>query len=315
MTEDQLREAMSRFAEDVAIPAGLPGRAVRQIRRRRRAAAASVTLSLAAVTAIAVAVTATPARPVQTQTAAYVVSRAESALASADTQDLVRSAHITALGTVTFWGPDGLTGTSVDLWQYSRQTRITFFGPSGRITADLATDSIPGSGYTTLVNSLVNYQDRRWWRASLRVPGPSPASSATPLASPPASTAGSPSGQSCAAGQVIGFGFLDLPDWPQAIRDALACGAYKIVGSQWVDGVDAIKLESQHGLVPSVIWIDPSSYLPVREVQNGGTQYAVQYDFKWLQPIPATLANLSVRVPAGFTEVTPPPTPGFIFGY
>jgi hypothetical protein len=313
-TEDRLRAAMSRFTEDVAVPIGLPAAAVKHIRRRRVAAISLVTLPLAAITAISLALTTGSAPVPAMTTAAYVVDRTEAALASTNTQDLIKFAHMTALGNVTFRGLDNeLSGTSADLWQYSQRMRITFYGHDGKIGGDFASDNSTSPGTITLVN----YQNSTWWHQT-QAPAlsPGPTASATPLASPPPA-GGTPSASSCGAGQAVGIGFLDLSNWPAAIHRALACGEYKVDGSQRVDGVDAIKLEPVNSAVNSVIWIDPSTYLPVREVQFARTGNAVQFDFKWLQPDAANLANFTPPVPSGFTEVTAPVSSGaeMIFSY
>lgn len=54
-----------------------------------------------------------------------------------------------------------------------------------------------------------------------------------------------------------------------------------------------------------MIWVDPSTYLPVRDWSDidGGID---QVDFRWLRPTPTNLAALDVPVPPGFTQVSPP---------
>jgi hypothetical protein len=79
-----------------------------------------------------------------------------------------------------------------------------------------------------------------------------------------------------------------------------------------VDGVDAIKISVgsaksnalERGYLQSmrfVLWVDPSTYLPVRLRMTGQQQ-----DFRWLRPTAANLALAKLAVPAGFRRVTPP---------
>ena len=52
---------------------------------------------------------------------------------------------------------------------------------------------------------------------------------------------------------------------------------FTVAGRQWVDGVDAIKLTGHKPAAGTTIWVDPSSYLPVRltgrvQLTTGGTE-------------------------------------------
>ena len=87
--------------------------------------------------------------------------------------------------------------------------------------------------------------------------------------------------------------------WQSDIRQELSCGAFSEGGHQRVDGIDAVKLTGSDGVV---LWIDPSTYLPVRQAGPG----AAVTDFRWLQATPASLAKLKVIIPAGFRQVPPP---------
>ena len=86
-------------------------------------------------------------------------------------------------------------------------------------------------------------------------------------------------------------------DWKQIIQAGLTCGMFTVAGRQWVDGVDAIKLTGRKPAAGTTIWVDPSSYLPVRltgrvQLISGGTakQDAAELtiDFRWLPPTART---------------------------
>lgn len=55
-----------------------------------------------------------------------------------------------------------------------------------------------------------------------------------------------------------------------------------------------------------IIWVDPATYLPVR-LTNQWTRPMVsvpmRFDIRWLPPTSVNLAQLTVRIPPGFTQV------------
>ena len=64
------------------------------------------------------------------------------------------------------------------------------------------------------------------------------------------------------------------------------------------------------GTMATVFWVDPATYLPVRDVTTisppaTGRVTTITDDFRWLPPTPANLADLDVRIPPGFTQVQP----------
>jgi hypothetical protein len=128
-----------------------------------------------------------------------------------------------------------------------------------------------------------------------------------------------------------GHGYLPLPTatmtgWPSLIRQALSCGSYRIVGHQRLDGVDTIKIESVFRQPPpclalrnhQTLWVNPSSYLPVRIARNWWPRHrplsSLVGDFRWLEPNAANLANLRAPVPGGFRRIRIEgiPSPGFV---
>jgi hypothetical protein len=65
--------------------------------------------------------------------------------------------------------------------------------------------------------------------------------------------------------------------------------------------------------VTTTLWVDPASYLPGRWAQDGNVTGrtgmvvpSVDEDVEWLSPTSANLAPLTVPVPPGFRQVSPP---------
>jgi len=83
------------------------------------------------------------------------------------------------------------------------------------------------------------------------------------------------------------------------IRAALSCGRYRLAGHGQVGTVRAIKLVSEkvNGPYTETLWVDPSTYLPVRltwhwldhRAQGPGT---LTGDFRWVRPTEANLGAL-----------------------
>jgi hypothetical protein len=282
-TEDLLRAAMERFTEDLRVPSGLPARAARHLRRRRAAVVASAIASLAVVTATAAALAGTgPGQDTQAQTAAYVLSRSEAALAAVSQQDFIQAIHQTLSG--------GRGSESV--WWYGQQERLTSYGPGGRPALDNGT-RVKGNQE---VFTDVYYDHRTWDRWTLTIPRVAPPSSAPPPC--------------VEAGLIQGTGLPGPDDWATEFRTALSCGVYKVAGTDQVNGRHLIKLTAVHPApATTVFWIDAVTYLPVRAdivYGNGETEGQDVEVFQWLPPTAANLKNLDVPVPAGFTRVPPP---------
>ena len=272
---------------DGPVPGGHGPRRRRGLTVRALAAGAAVAalggLAVAGVTAAF-----SPRHVPQVQAAAYI-TLVKDAL-NPPGMDLVGYARTTLppgtviVPTVGGWAmvesPDEsspLTAAALVTWTYRNDMTASAFTASGRpVFAAQVTPT--GHGATTVA---VNYTDSTWWRAAITLkPGfkipPQPR--CAPDASP-------------AAG-----------GWPAFIRGELSCGVYRTDGRQRVDGVDAIRLTGSRGLV---LWINPATYLPVRQADGGQ-----RTDFRWLRATPASLARLRVTVPAGFRAVAPPPITG-----
>jgi hypothetical protein len=171
------------------------------------------------------------------------------------------------------------------MWQYqNREADITSTATGQPVSAE----QITGTARSQTVTG-VSYRGTTWWRATQTL---------KPTAQMPAPGCGQqgyPGGSS---------------DWPAYLRQELSCGVYHQDGRQWVDGIDAVKLTTENKAGRLVLWINPATYLPVRETDSGGPvpgQPSVQTDFRWFPATAASLAPLKVRVPAGFRQVQPPP--------
>jgi hypothetical protein len=276
--------AASRSEENPPRP-----RPMRRPGRRRLSIAAAVTVGAAVTVLVAALISGSPAtRPAgQVQTTAFV-ARVERALVSprqASTVEYARTleppgSH-TQLGAGASRSEPGVgSGLAVGVtvsWAYQGTSTMYGFTRSGQRV--FAQESVTVAGGKT-VEVTVIYGDATWWRATLRQPGGRRAST------PPV----------CGPGVRIGAG-----GWPAFIRYELGCGQFRMAGRQRADGVAAVKLTGSNG---TTAWVNPATYLPVRVIV-GGLQ-PTQIDFRWLAPTAASLAQLSVRVPSGFRQVSPP---------
>jgi hypothetical protein len=117
-------------------------------------------------------------------------------------------------------------------------------------------------------------------------------------------------------------------DWPPFIQQALSCGEFRIAGHALVNGKETIKItgsqtspnwwarvphaEGRGALqVDATLYVDPSTYLPVRVLWSNVTHWRdgrplrglVSEDIRWLSPTPANVAKASVTIPGGFRRV------------
>jgi hypothetical protein len=106
---------------------------------------------------------------------------------------------------------------------------------------------------------------------------------------------------------VLGF----TPD-AAAIRAEIANGQFRVVGRTELHGQQAVELEinvpPNNEAPPHVtaarLWVDATTYLPMREYQrmSNGEQDVTDYTF--LPPTPKNLAKLRPEIPAGYTHVS-----------
>ncbi|HEY6313796.1 MAG TPA: hypothetical protein VIY52_23755 [Streptosporangiaceae bacterium] len=308
--EDRLQAEMRHATAGARVPPGLARRAWRNRRRRITTRAAAAAGTAAVVAAAAVAGTAGASRGTGIHTTAYVVRHVGSALSEA----------VAANDIMYLRADDGSGETWISSGPAGVASRTEMFYPPGQrdwdIGTNLTTDTVTG----------VNYSTKAWGRS--KRPGP-------PRPYPPPTSCGQV-GQPALPVLVMRFTPATLAG---GIREALACGQVSNEGTQYVDGVDAIKLVSVLSVhlpavsLPSVhlpartysiittLWVDPASYLPLRWMQSlsmNGTKptgHSVVDDIQWLPPTSANLAQLTVPIPAGFTRTLPgvpmPAVPSF----
>jgi hypothetical protein len=297
-----LRGGMERFVEDVRLPPGLALKAHRRRQKRRRIAArATAVAGTAGVAAALLAVLlpgspgGRPGREEQIQADAYI-ARVQHALAAQAAEGLVGYARtVFPPGTVVepvpeSWGTwpggagsprSGLAAAVMISWTFQNESTATALGAAGQPVA--TEQNIVGRHGRTAVT--VDYRDRTWWRVTTAL----------------LTGARAPARRSC----LIHGTLPSSGTWQSVIRQELSCGAYTEDGRQRVDGINAIKITGSNGVLGSngaVLWIDPSTYLPVRLAVPG----AGVTDFHWYRATPARLAKLKVTVPAGFRRVAPP---------
>ena len=214
--------------------------------------------------------------PIAARDAAYVVARTETALSGTGRYVLV----------TTSYAPDSQTGAPT----VSRSWAVTG-GNTVRDELIGATGSpVEGSVITTTAQATtivsIDYRARTWSTSS----GPAPASSGpAPLPQTPAQSA-------------------------QRLRADLAAGTATLIGPATIGGRSTVEIEVRSAQGTQRIWVDPSSYLPVQEVDTAAgvaqdSPQADRTDYQWLQPTAANMAlvTAAAAIPSGFTEVPPAP--------
>lgn len=90
---------------------------------------------------------------------------------------------------------------------------------------------------------------------------------------------------------------------PKEIQDAITNGRIEVIGpGEPVNGKETVQLRTAAGKaeVPIDLWVDATSYLPVRwQFRQDG---ATLFDVTWLPPTPENLSQLKTVIPPGFTE-------------
>lgn len=300
--EDLVADSLRRRAGEVMIPPGLTGmahRACRRHRHRQRAFRCALGAGAAAGTAAAIVAMSAgaPGMP-PSHTTAYVVSRTQDALASSAVRSIqyVRvswsSNTFVAIQPVnsadfSFAGP----GYAAN-WYYGGVWQTALVAANGKLAYDLG---VIGRTSRTISLALVDYQGRTWQQFTV------------------ATTPGAASPQGCARAWPGLSGFTPSASvaWAEQVRHLLGCGLYAQAGREIVDGVDAIKLvpagaERLPG-VRATIWVNPSTYLPVRIlIVTSSPRTWLHYDFRWLPVSHGNLATVRLRIPAGFRRSGPP---------
>lgn len=294
--EERLRADMGRV--QVRPRPGLAREAhQRYIKSRRRTTFAVAATGTAAAVAGATAGFALSAGTPGTgpiETTGYVVSHVSSALAATDAIGYTTAQYSGA-------GAIGILSDRVVEWEFGDLSRQLIESSSGQPIVD--NSARPEDGRGAIIS--VHYPSRDWM--SITVP-----SSELPRPS------GGHKGCEDNFGSMFGAGRNTAADWKQIVQAGLTCGMFTVAGRQWVDGVDAIRLTGHKPAAGTTIWVDPSSYLPVRltgrvQLSAGGNEKqdgTLTIGFRWLPPTSANLAKLSAPIPPGFRQVsTPAPKP------
>jgi hypothetical protein len=326
MARDRLSAVIA--APDMAGAApGAGRRRSRMFRHRRIALVAAAVTGVAAAAAAAVlvatpgpgriprpAISSQPAiSPLPPHTAAFVIGRAERALASAERRNLIQEIH--AVGQASWFSSVGpgrsASAAQAVIWTYRGLSLTEGVTAAGQRVFDASMRYSYTPHRETISSEGVNDAARTWWadRVPIHIRGrpipiwAAPRSCAT--AAPP-----SPSGS---------FG----SNWPAQIRLALRCGDYHVAGTGLIDGVSAIEIVPKYQRPPSrahqvsqVLWISRSTYLPVQERWSwprghGLPRGSLTGDFAWLAPTPANLASLRLRIPPGYRRL---PVTGLLGG-
>jgi hypothetical protein len=289
---DQLRQAMTQ------LPAPVPPDMVKNVcrrHRRRRAArwgiTAAGTASIAGLAAVLALSSSTPAariaRPVDGT--AYTVSNVVRVLDSLPPGSILFDKQ-TSLHPGSGQGVDYSWSTQDDSGSLitREQTRDRQYTTAGELETDEELTYTP----TTRAGVDVDYQTRTWSQFTAALPAGSASASAS--ASPP----------SCAAG--VPYGWSPDPQLEAAmLRTAISCGILTATDGGIIDGVSTVKLSQRPGSPTTItVWIDATTYLPVRidQVWADSSSADTQMDMRWLPPTPANQANLTLHIPAGFTQ-------------
>jgi len=292
----QLKSEMSQV--QVQLPPDLARQAYRRYRKRRLAGRAAVAGAAAVImgagTAVAAGATrSAPAIP-QEQTTAYVVSHLSSALAATRT---------IAYTTTQFDAPGSTIIPRQLAWAYGN--RLRFLDEAGNGAKLQDTGFSESRGTVTVVS--VSYRSRTWYRVPSHLDG----LPVTPdLCGPRHPLSG-----------VARYG--TAADLMSVIKSGLRCGALRVAGHQVLDGVDAIKLTVTFiSGGPEIIWVNPSTYLPIQMVGHPEIYLAVagtgingkpvklirlsevRTEFTWLPLTRASLAELTPPIPPGFRHVS-----------
>ena len=302
--ENLVTDTLRQHAAAVTIPPGLAGMADRELRRRkqRRFAAHGVIGAATAVgtAATVVAMSAGAQQVLPAQTTAYVVSRTEDALAGNATRSIQdvhmswssnTSVNLQPVGSAgfTFGGLHDATD-----WYYGNTSRTALYGANGKLAYGLG---VVGRTSRTTTLARVSYPGRTWQQFTVAT-----------------SAHGKASSEGCAPAWPGLSSFTPSAGWSWArqVRHLLGCGLYAVAGHRIVDGVDAIELaptarDKLAGVVRATIWVNRSTYLPVRIlIVTSGPRTWLRYDFRWLPASRANLAKIRLQIPAGFRREGPP---------
>jgi hypothetical protein len=320
--DEEVKESMKWFTEDVEVPAGLAAQARDQVRRQRRARMSWIASGTAVAAAAAVVIGAVGTggpgaaashhvavksgthqvgHGLTVETTSVVIKRVDRALSKAATGNPVAFSRESSTGArlivlIPHSGPVEFPSNLVaETWTRGALTRTDYVTPTGRVLFSQQSDTSSGQS----VDTSVSYSHRSWWRGTYSVPA-----AAKPQAA-------------CTLGETE----LTRAQWTREIKKLLSCGAASFAGYEQVDGVKAVKLKLSSTIknacaasnspgkcapVPvgwnGVLWANASSFLPVRLMAHGH-KFSFRIDFGWLTPNAANLVKLHPSIPAGFRHV------------
>ena len=188
--------------------------------------------------------------------------------------------------------------TTAKEWSYGDQWRSVEYSSTGQPVFE--------EGGASSTYTLVDYSTRTWARQS-GVAGqtePAPRPTGCVLAGAALSPLFGPTSKLS-----VGSSSASVV---QLLRTAISCGTLTEDGQQRVDGIEATKLTSSSGSrISETIWVNPTTYLPVRVVTRSAVDSPVTQrtaDITWLKPTAQNQAALTVSIPAGFRQVPFGPT-------
>jgi hypothetical protein len=305
--EEMLREGFDRLAADAKAPAGMVGRAQRRNRRRRivslSAAAAGTAVAAAAAVIVVTAVVPQGTPAPRVRTIGYVTGRAQQALATVAQAKAIEEIRNTARN-----GAFGFTVLNMAYGQQQNPAGTAVLpGVLGNVKAQRMTswfyhDLVLQQGFSAagklVFTSSIGMVTSP---AGKRVPAAYGAAypARTRWLSPLIGQNGTLPKLTCAHA----YPGAATPHLRAIILKALSCGLFALDGQQRIDGVDAIKLimKPSPGLgLRETLWLDPSSYLPLRTSTafpgSHGQVSLLVADYRWLPPTAANLAALHAAI-------------------
>jgi hypothetical protein len=181
-----------------------------------------------------------------------------------------------------------------DSWAGDGRLRIERFTRAGQPISD----RVSARTSTTETAVLINYRDKTWTRR---------ASHFGKLSAPAAAPAGAQGSFTCDSANKI-FGIpLNPSDMATSLRDWESCGWLKADGTTTTGGATATRLTMPTDGGSTTTWyVNPATYLPIRQTVTRQGKLLSTNDFQWLPPTAANLAKLNLpTMPRGFTH-----TPG-----
>lgn len=285
MTNDFEAELRSSLAAIPATPSHDLAQAANEghhhRKKQRRLATLAATGCVAAAAGVTAGLVVTSAPAPAPLTTAYVVDHVTSALESSNT--------------IGYSALRLNTGAQIDKWTHGETGRLVVKSPNGQLLEDTsATTTVVSAKETASAGRYVDYRDRIWRNISVSAVGlPQSGCEDLALDNPLANEATGP---------------LFSVDWKTAIETSLKCGRLAVLGHQQLNGKGTIELQQEEPVpnnakVPTRIWVDPKTYLPVRlALYTPAGKVAATATFSWLAPTKSNLGDLTAPIPSGFTS-------------